>query len=66
MGVDIRASILRHIFYGYGSSVVKMKESDKGLLAVAVFIGIFFWSKNVKRPKFGPERVGPRRKSAGA
>jgi len=43
-----------------------MKESDKGLVAVAVFIGIFFWSKNVKGPKFGPpERVGPRRKPAG-
>ena len=39
-----------------------MKESDKGLLAVAVFIGIFYWSKNVKGPEFGPpERVGPRR-----
>ena len=46
MGVDIRASILRHIFYGYGSSVVKMKESDKGLVAVVVFIAILYLSKS--------------------
>ena len=43
---------MRRIFYDYGdraTRVVEMKESEKGLLAAAVFIGIFFWSK-VKAP----------------
>jgi len=38
-----------------------MKESDKGLLAVAVFIGIFYMSKKekfIKSPYRGPYR-GP-------
>ena len=34
-----------------------MKESEKGLLAAAVFIGIFFWSK-VKEPN--PSRISSR------
>jgi len=34
-----------------------MKESEKGLLAAAVFVGIFFWSK-VKEPN--PSRISSR------